>query len=55
MECLDSDADDAAFVRATTTIGDHDAVEESLAYGMYPLTSSFSFRDVTVGTTLCQM
>jgi hypothetical protein len=29
-----------------------DTVEEFLAYRMYPLASSFGFRDVTVGTTV---
>jgi hypothetical protein len=31
-------------------IGGRDAVEEFVAYGMYPLASSFGFRDVTIDT-----
>jgi hypothetical protein len=51
VECSDDDPNDAAFVRATTTIGGRDAVEEFVAYKMFPLASSFSFKDTLVGTT----
>jgi hypothetical protein len=51
VECPDNDVNDAAFVRATTTIGGRDAVEEFVACRMYPLASSFGFRDVMVGMT----
>jgi hypothetical protein len=33
----DDDAGDVAFVRATSSIGGRDAVEEYLAYGLFPL------------------
>jgi hypothetical protein len=35
----------------TTTIGGQGVVEESVACKMYPLTSSFGFKDVTVSMT----
>jgi hypothetical protein len=49
VECSDDDSNDVAFVRATTTIGGHDAVEEYVACKMYPLSLSFGFKDVVVG------
>jgi hypothetical protein len=51
VECPDVDMNNTAFVRATTTIGGRDAVEEFVACKMYPLASSFSFREVTIDTT----
>jgi hypothetical protein len=55
VECPDGDANEAAFIRATTTIGGHDIVEEFLACKMYPLASSFGFRSVTIGMTPMSM
>jgi hypothetical protein len=51
VECPDKDVNDATFVWGTIAIGGREAVEESVAYGMYPLASRFGFRDVTIGTT----
>jgi hypothetical protein len=51
VECPDDDVNDAAFVRATATIGGRDTVMEFVACKMYPLASGFGFRGVTVGTT----
>jgi hypothetical protein len=51
VEFLDSDPSDAAFIQVTTTIRGHDSIEELVACKMYPLTSSFGFRGVTIGTT----
>jgi hypothetical protein len=51
VECSDDDPNDVAFVQATATIGGQDAIEEFVASIMFPLASSFSFRDVTAGTT----
>jgi hypothetical protein len=51
LECPDDDPNDVAFIHATTTIGGRDAVEEFVTCKMYPLTFSFSFRGVTIGTT----
>jgi hypothetical protein len=52
VDCPGSDANDTAFVQATTTIGGCDAVEEFLACGMYPLLADFGFGVVRVGTTV---
>jgi hypothetical protein len=43
VEYLDNDPNDAAFVRATTTIGGRDAVEEYVACKMYSLAAVFAF------------
>jgi hypothetical protein len=51
VECSDDDPNVATFVRATTTIGGQDTVEEFIAYKMFPLASGFGFKDVPVGTT----
>jgi hypothetical protein len=47
VECSDDDTNNVAFVQATTTIGGRDAVEEFVACKMFPLASSFSFKDVS--------
>jgi hypothetical protein len=52
VECTDNNVNIIAFVQATSTIRGHDAVVEFLACGMYPLASSFGFRDVALGTTV---
>jgi hypothetical protein len=51
VECPNNNANDATFVCATATIGGRDTVEEFLTCGMYPLASSFSFKDTTICTT----
>jgi hypothetical protein len=51
VECPDNDVNDIAFIRAAATIGGCDAMEEFLAYRMYPLISGFDFRDVMGGMT----
>jgi hypothetical protein len=50
VKCLDSNVNNAAFVRATEMIGGRDAIEEFIKCGTYSLASSFGIRDVT-GTT----
>jgi hypothetical protein len=52
VECLDDDPNDAAFIRATATIGGRDAVKEYIACRMYPLAACFSFESVPLGMTL---
>jgi hypothetical protein len=51
VECSDDDMNDAAFVRATTTIRVRDTVEEFVSCKMFSLASGFGFTDVHVGTT----
>jgi hypothetical protein len=46
VNCLDSDVNDAAFVRVTRKIGWHDAVEVFLACRIYPLSANFGFGEV---------
>jgi hypothetical protein len=50
VECPNNDPNDAAFVRATATIGGHDAVEEYVVCKMYLLTAGFDFESVPLGT-----
>jgi hypothetical protein len=52
VECLDNDPNDVAFVRATTTIGGRDAIEEFVACKMFPLASGFSFKNMPISMTL---
>jgi hypothetical protein len=51
VECLDNDPNDAAFVRATATIGGRDGVEDYVACKLYPLAASFVFESVPLGMT----
>jgi hypothetical protein len=51
VNCPDDDANDAAFVQATSTIGGWDAIKEFMACKMYPLASSFGFKGMTLSTT----
>jgi hypothetical protein len=44
VDCLDTNVNDVAFVRATDMIRGHDTVEEFLACGMYLLSVSFGFK-----------
>jgi hypothetical protein len=52
VDCPYTDVNNIAFIQATTMIRGHDAVEEFLACGMYPLSAGFSFKDVTNDTTV---
>jgi hypothetical protein len=47
----DTNSNDVAFVQAVKMIRGHDVVEEFLACGLYPLSASFSFDEVSDGTT----
>jgi hypothetical protein len=51
VECLDNDPNDAAFIRATATIGGRDAVEEYVTCKMYLLAAGFGFESVPLGMT----
>jgi hypothetical protein len=51
FECPDDDAGDAAFVKATRTIGGRDAIEEYMACGFFPLSASFGLGEVGNGET----
>jgi hypothetical protein len=51
FECTDDDFGDLAFIRTTGLIGGPDAIEEYLVYGMFPLSTSFSFAEVMNGET----
>jgi hypothetical protein len=43
FKCGPGDMDVAAFVKAVAIIGGHDAVEEFLAYSLWPLSESCEF------------
>jgi hypothetical protein len=49
VECPYNDPNDAAFVRATVTIGGHDVVQEYTMCKIFPLVVSFSFKNVPMG------
>jgi hypothetical protein len=49
FKCLDDNAGDVAFVRATCTIGSRDAVEEYMACGLFPLSASFGLVKIVEG------
>jgi hypothetical protein len=51
IECSDNDLNDAAFIRATSTVGGHNAIEEYVACKMYPLDVGFDFKSVPLGMT----
>jgi hypothetical protein len=51
VDCLDTNAGDVTFVKATGTIGGHDAVQDHLACVLYPLSASFSLGEVANGIT----
>jgi hypothetical protein len=44
FECDPGDANGAAFTDAALIIGGRDAVEEFLAYGLWPLSKKFGFK-----------
>jgi hypothetical protein len=52
FKCLDDNAGDVAFVRATCTIGSRDAVEEYMACGLFPLSASFGLVKIVEGEML---
>jgi hypothetical protein len=52
FQCPDEEASDVAFVKATPAIGGWDAVEEYMACGLFPLSTSFNFGKIAVGETL---
>jgi hypothetical protein len=49
FECPNDDAGDAAFIRATQSIGGRDTIREYMAYGLFPLSASFGLGDVADG------
>jgi hypothetical protein len=51
VECFNNDPNDVAFVRATASIGGHDAVEEYVVCKMYQLAVGFGFESVPLGMT----
>jgi hypothetical protein len=51
FECPDEDAGDAAFVKATRTIGGRDVVEEYMVCGLFPLSVSFGLGEIADGET----
>jgi hypothetical protein len=51
FECGNDDASYAAFVSATRSIGGWDAVEEYMACGLFPLSTSFGLREIEDGET----
>jgi hypothetical protein len=46
FECPDKEVSDAAFVKASRTIDDRDAMEEYVACGLLPLSTSFGLGEV---------
>jgi hypothetical protein len=52
VECPEDDANNAPFIRAITTLGGRDAVEEFVACQMYPIATSFGFSGVIIDTML---
>jgi hypothetical protein len=46
FDCSDGEVSDAAFVKATRTIGCRDAVDEYMAFGLLPLSVSFGLGEV---------
>jgi hypothetical protein len=51
VECPDNDPNDAAFIRATATIGGRDVVEEYVACKIYLLAASFGSESVPLRMT----
>jgi hypothetical protein len=49
FECADDDAGDVAFIMTTRSIGIRDAVEEYMAYGLFPLLASFGLGEIEDG------
>jgi hypothetical protein len=55
FECSPEDANVVAFIEATSIIGGRDAVEEFLAYGIWSLSDSCSFKVETKETPLSRV
>jgi hypothetical protein len=51
FECSDENSGDIIFVRAMGLIGGREAVEEYLAFGMFPLSANFDFIGIVDGET----
>jgi hypothetical protein len=51
IACPDTDANDVAFVGATSMIRGRNTVEEFLAYGMHPVSANFGFKEIVDGGT----
>jgi hypothetical protein len=51
FKCPDDEAGDVAFIKATRAIGGRDAVEEYMACGLFPLSTSFNLGDIADGET----
>jgi hypothetical protein len=51
FECANGDSSDAAFVHDVSLIGGQDAIEEYLAYRMFPLLANFGFAEIMDGET----
>jgi hypothetical protein len=49
VRCPNTDSGDGVFVRATTTIGGRDVVEEFFALGLYHMSAGFHFGEVSDG------
>jgi hypothetical protein len=52
VTCPDTDANDAAFIRAASMIKGRDGMEEFLACDMHLLSADFVFREIANGKTL---
>jgi hypothetical protein len=52
FECANHDAGDVTFIKATCSIGGWDAVEEYMAWGLFPLVASFGLGEIADGETL---
>jgi hypothetical protein len=50
-DCPDSDPNDKAFIRATTTIGGRDAVEEFMSSKIWPLSAGLDFNKILEALT----
>jgi hypothetical protein len=51
FECLDNEASDVAFVKATHTIDGRDVVEEYMPYRLFPLSTNFNLGKIVKGKT----
>jgi hypothetical protein len=52
FQCPDDEAGDVAFVKATRMVGGRDAIEEYMAYGLFPLSVTFNLGEIAKGETL---
>jgi hypothetical protein len=51
FDCGNNDVGDATFITATYSIGGQDAVEEYMAYRLFPLSTGFGLGEVEKGET----